>query len=189
MKNKILKISICFLLVTYSVTVIGQSTTSDKLNRSVLISDDGFYGTLFQENYVFDLSPDKSGRFNVNGLWFMKCIAGDSISVWTPAESEIKMFEKRLYDLVINHRTDEEYINDNIPEIVECLSEYKRQYIGFRNGRKHNCIWIQFIRTEEILNTPDTSIERIFGGGSSVFLIIYNFRKDIIEHLSVNGSI
>ncbi|GEM_PF-5237997 len=189
MRNIILKICICFLLVIYSVMAIGQGITSCKLNRSVLINETGFKGTLFQENYIFDLSPDRSGRFNVNGLWFIKNIADDSISAWTPEKSEIKMFEKRLYDLVISHKTDNEHINDNIPEILDNLSEYKRQYIGFRNSKKHNCLWIQFIRTEEILSTPDTMIERIFGGGASVFLIIYNFRKDMIEYLSVNGAI
>jgi hypothetical protein len=187
MTNKIFKILFIFFLTIQFLIVTGQERK--ELNKSILISKSNFQGTLFQENYVFDLSPDKSGRFNVEPLWFLGNLGGDSIIAWTPEINKIELFERGLYILLANYNTEDNYINENTPEIIKNLDQYKRQYIGFKNKKENDCLWIQFVLSAEKLESPDTEIVQILGGGTTVFLVIYNFEENKIEHLFINGPI
>ncbi len=191
MRNEIFKIIFCFILTIHFFIVSGQNaeTASKELNKSILICGNNFQGTLFQENFIFDLSPDRSGRFNVKPLWFLEHIGEDSKTAWTPENNEIEIFEKELYNLLVNYKTEENYINENIPEIIENLDKYKRQYIGFKNKSKNNCLWVQFVLSTEKMKSSDKEIDRILGGGTTVFLVIYNFKENKIEDLSINGPI
>ncbi len=175
--NKILQILFYLLLTSNSLCIRGQGANEEAkvLNKSILIKGSNFQGTVFQENFIFDLSPDKSGRFNVKPLWFLKYLSGDSISAWTPEESKIETFERCLYNLLVNYRTEDDYIEENTPEIIQNLEKYKRQYIGFKSNKNEKCLWVQFVLIKDKLDSPDKEIDRILGGGTSVFLVVYNF--------------
>ncbi len=166
-----------------------EKEKTSKLDSCILIVGPKFHGTLYQENYIFDLSPDKSKGILVKPQYYLKPLIKDSIISWTPKLADIYEFESNLEEILKNYTAEEEYENYHLPEIREKIEYYRRQYIGFKdnNNRKH--LWVKFYLDDKKLTKPDKDIAFILGGGSTVFNFVVDLEAKEVEYFSVNGPI
>ncbi|TAJ06581.1 hypothetical protein DMA11_22920 [Marinilabiliaceae bacterium JC017] len=176
------------VIMTFRLTAIVNNPDIS-LDSCILIKGKSFQGTLFQENYEFDLSPDKSKKLIVKPLWYLTHLAEGPIKPWTPRIEKIKEIELKIPELLRRYTTKDDYESENLPEIIATIDKYKRQYIGFKDFKDSEYLWIQFIYSESKMAQPDKSIIRILGGGSSVFILTLDLRKWEIKELIINGPI
>ena len=167
----------------------NEKKKASKLDSCILIVGPKFHGTLYQENYLFDLSPDNSKRFLVKPQYYLKPLIEDSIISWTPKLADIYEFESNLAEILKNYTAEEEYENYHLPEIREKIENYRRQYIGFKDKNSHKHLWVKFYIDDKKITKPDKNIALILGGGSSVFLLVVDLEAKEVEYFSVNGPI
>jgi hypothetical protein len=176
------------LFITSNLFAFEKKNVS-KSDSCILIIGPNFHGTLFQENYIFDLSPDKSKRLTVKTQYYLKPLIKDSIIPWTPKVSEIYEFEWNFVKILNEYTTDDEYVNYHLPEIREKIEKYRRQYIGFKDSNNHKHLWIQFFLDDIKITKPDEDIIIILGGGSTLLLLIVDLEENKIEQFWVNEPI
>ena len=173
-------------LLLSSLLIINQFQIFSQLDSCILISAVDFQGTLFQENYEFDISPDNSGKLKIKPIEYVNIKKAGS---WTPNENDIFYFEDSLKKMLTKFQPEDEYEKEGITYILSELVNYKRQYIGFVDSLNNECLWIKFYLSDQRLNQPDKTIIEVFGGGANFFTLWVNLSNYTIIGLVINGPI
>lgn len=178
------------LLIKYFILIpifsLGLNQAFAQLDSCLLITSEKFQGTLFQENFLIDISPDKSGSLKVKPI---KYVSGEDIKEWTPTRHQIFSFENNLFDRLKEYKPKDEYQETDLAYILKELENYKRQYIGYLDSKNNQCLWINFYNSTNVLEEPDYEIEHVFGGGADYFTIWFDLTENKIVGISINGPI
>ncbi|MFC0878966.1 hypothetical protein ACE01N_20395 [Saccharicrinis sp. FJH2] len=184
MKKKMKKLSkYCFLIILLSWNL---NNVFAQLDSCILISGEDYQGTLFQENYNIDISPDKSGKLLKKPIEYINI---NEIKKWTPTTKEIVDFEQSLFSILGNYRPKNDYQKSNIDYILKELANYNRQYIGFIDSLSNKCLYINFYKSKEKLIVPDNNVRMVLGGGANYFSLWFNLTEKKVIELIINGPI
>ena len=173
----------CFLIILFNCGIVRIFA---QLDSCILISKNDFQGTLFQENYLIDISLDNSGKLRKKPIEWIK-LAG--VQNWTPSERIIVDFESALFRILSNFQPKDDYEKSDIEYILQELDNYKRQYIGFLDSLNNHCLWINFYKSTVRLNDPDNRIVTVLGGGADYFALWINLTDKNIIGIVINGPI
>jgi hypothetical protein len=173
-------------LILIPVFSLGLNETFAQLDTCLLITSEKFQGTLFQENFLIDISPDNSGRLKWKPIEY---VSGENIKKWTPTKLQIIEFESNLYDNLKKYKPKDEYDENGIIYILKELANYKRYYIGYLDSLDNQCLWIKFYNSDNVLIEPEKRIKLVLGGGADYFTLWFDLTENKIVGISINGLI
>ncbi len=173
----------CFLIFLLN---LGLIRVFAQLDSCILISTKDFEGTIIQENYLIDISPDNSGNLRREPIEWINL---SGVHKWTPTEKIIFDFETSLSGILTSYKPKDDYEKSDVEYILEDLVNYKRQYIGFLDSLNNQCLWINFYKSNVRLKEPDKRIATVFGGGANYFTLWINLTDKKIIGLVINGPI
>jgi hypothetical protein len=115
----------------------------------------------------------------------------DTVTRWTPSESDIIKFEEKL-KVFMNKQIGKQLFNqgNHCPIIFKNLSKYIRQYAGYISpkGEKMiyiNCFWYE--QDDPFSKDWQTKFIQVFDGCSYYWQIHYNPNSQELFGFSVNG--
>lgn len=173
-------------LLLIPIFSLGLNNAFAQLDSCLLIESGKFQGTLFQENFLIDISPDNSGRLKRKPIEYVN---GKNIKEWTPMRRQIVEFESNLYDNLNEYKPKDEYDENGIIYILKELVNYKRYYIGYLNSLGNQCLWIKFYNSDSVLTESEKTIKHVFGGGADYFTMWFDLTENKIVGISINGPI
>jgi hypothetical protein len=173
----------CFLIILFSWNI---NNAFAQLDSCILISGEDYQGTLFQENFMIDISPDHSRKLLKKPIEWVNI---NKIKDWTPTPKVIVDFEQSLLSILGNYQPKNDYQKSNIDYILNELENYNRQYIGFIDSINNKCLYINFYKSEKKLIEPDNNIIMVLGGGANYFSLWFNLTEKKVIELIINGPI